>query len=459
MRDFNNLAKELIETYNELPLLNVGVLQDVPTATFIVGEKGETIMAGGCDLITGFTGPGNSFKSTLAMHFMLSILDRYASFSMVHDTEINMKVQRIINLSTHIGDLHKWLTSNFTDLINLSSKSNMYADEWFAKFKKVCDLSAAQKLITWDGMGGLKTVPVSTGLLDSISEAESKKSADMLDVDKDDTSTSTYYMRTGLFKSKMVTELPRYCFKANNRLMLTAHISGKIDMEANKYNKPDKALSQLKDGEAIKGVSSKFNFLISTVYKSIGLSVLKNSTTRLAEYPSKGASQHETDLYKVKVKTLRCKSGATGLVTEIVVSQSEGVLNTLTEFEFLKQNKKFGFSGNDRNYAHVLLPEVKLQRTSIRPTIDENAKLRRAINISSELLQLHQLRPNTDGLCTVEELHASLIEKGYDWDDLLETRGWYHPNNYDWKKYGRYLSIIDFLNIRLGTYTPFWKDR
>lgn len=472
-RDKNRLnVNEIMgESSKELILLNVGILQDVPTATFKVGDKGETIMLAGLDISTAFVGPGNSYKSTLAFYMFLTILDRYADFGSIYDSEINMKRQRIINLAKSMSNLHGDLEDDFDSVINLQSKSKMFADEWFNNFKKLCEKNATTKPIKCDGLDNTM-INVLVSLMDSITEAEPKISNDMLGkANVEDSSTNTYFMRSGLFKTKMVGEIPTYSFKGNNRFILTAHTGQKLGIGENKYSKPDKMLKELKDDEIIKGVSSKFSFLISTVYKNSGASLLKNQTTKLPEFPTKQGNMYDVDLSIVKIKVLRCKSGATGLTSPIIVSQTEGVLQSLTEFNFIKkkdyhpiQGADYGISGSNTNYHLDILPNINLSRTTIRDKIDgivgsDNKLLVRAINITSELLQMDIYHGNAYKVPKPKELYDKLKEYGYDWNELLDTRGWYHPENYNVKEFGNPLSIVDFINMYHGTYIPFWLEK
>ena len=467
VRKFGRLNADSImgESSGEMPLLNIGMLQDIPTATFVKGSKGETVIFGGVDLSTAFTGPGNSYKSTLAMYMFLTLLDRYADLGSIYDSEINMKSQRILNLAKHM-DIHKYLETSFSDVIKLQSKTNMYADEWFNNFKKLCEENEKSKHITFAGTN-VTMPPVLTTLLDSITEAEPKIANDMLNKAKvEDSSTNTYFMRTGLFKTKMVGEIPMYCFKGNNRFILTAHTGQKLGIGENKYSKPDKMLKELKDDEIIKGVSSKFSFLISTVYKNSGASVLKNQSTKLPDYPTADGNMYAVDLSTVTTKILRCKSGATGLLFPIVVSQTEGVLNSLTEFNYIKKKDfhpevggDWGISGSVQHYHMDFLPDVSLSRTKIRDLIVSNSRLRRAINLSSELLQLSTYHGSVYQVKPTNVIYGDIKNLGYDWDEILDTRGWGHPDNYNVKELGKYLSVVDLLNRSNGDYIPFWLDK
>ena len=167
-----------------------------------------------------------------------------------------------------------------------------------------------------------------------------------------------------------------------------------------------------------------------------------------------------TDLNTVKLTQLRSKSGPSGYTLEIVVSQTEGVLPTLTEFHFIKESDRFGLTGNNVHYQIALLPEVTLNRNNVRENIDKNNKLRRAINITSELLQLnifHNVRLDTEGInCTPEELYKDIKELGYDWDVLLNTRGYWVIDQYENKI--PYLNTIDLLRMRKGTYFPYFLN-
>ena len=83
--------------------------------------------------------------------------------------------------------------------------------------------------------------------------------------------------------------------------------------------------------------------------------------------------------------------------------------------------------------------------------------MRRAINITSELYQIKQFWPQIvdEGIwCEPHELYEDLKKKGYDWDQLLSTRGWWAPNQY--KHPVPYLSTVDLLRMRAGTYKPYW---
>ena len=110
--------------------------------------------------------------------------------------------------------------------------------------------------------------------------------------------------------------------------------------------------------------------------------------------------------------------------------------------------------------ATINNPDVSLSRTTIRNKIDSEPRLRRAINITSELLQLSIFNPEleTQGLmCTPKELYEDIKKLGYDWNVLLDTRGYWTIDQYTNKV--PFLSTVDLLKMRKGLYTPYFlKD-
>ena len=63
----------------------------------------------------------------------------------------------------------------------------------------------------------------------------------------------------------------------------------------------------------------------------------------------------------------------------------------------------------------------------------------------------------TDLFCTPKELYDDLRMMGYDWEQLLDTRGyWVYEND---KHPQNFLSTKDLLMMRAGKYQPKWATR
>lgn len=456
-------------------MINIGALLDVPTAAIVTGMKGESIFNGGLGNVTGVAGAGNNFKSSLIHYMMLSAADRVIEGTGVtamttYDTECNIVLNRLDYLASKFERLPDNVTAGENIAWEITDKDKMPANKWMVDLNKYIedktkDKSVKVKLECFKDPYTGKEMEISIPTfveIDSITEFEPESTMDMLTSDLDTSESNTYAMKQGLFKTKVLSTIPAMANRSNTYFLMTAHIGQKIDMATGpaKYQQPTRALQFLKQGDSLKGVSTKFTFLLNNAWFANTASVLTNQSTKLAEYPRHGEDEQKTDLNVVRLTQLRGKNGGSGFTIELVVSQTDGVLPSLSEFHFIKENGRFGLEGSNTNYHLDLLPDVNLSRTTVRGKLDENPKLRRAVNITAELLQCKIFQPSViaDGLiCTPKELYEDIKKLGYDWDVLLDTRGYWTINQYSNKV--PFLSTIDLLKMRKGEYTPYFLDK
>jgi len=466
------MRKMQVEGIEEKVLYPIGGGFDIPNASFRTGFKGETIVVGGLDNSFGVIGPGNSFKTALLYYIALTMLDRYGDHEKYvshYDTEVNVTPSRINSFAARFKNLPKPLINPIKEqdegIWQITDKSKYYADEWIPKLREFIDGRKKDDKRVYEayckkGME-VKILTPTTGLIDSLSMFEPSSTIDMLEKQKkDDGKANTYYMKQGGFKDKFVSEVPVLSARSNMKILMSAHVGKKIDMDANKYGpKETKQLGFMKEGEYIKGVSPKFMYLMSMVYYSHTATVLKNRETKLPEYPLEGEeSNQETDLMKVRVQPLRSKAGGSGYFQTLIYSQKEGYLPALSAFHDMKENDRFGLIGNNVNYRVVFMPDVALSRKKVRPTINKNEKLCRALEILQELFQLRVFHPHFVQLglwMEPEALYNAIIDKGYDWDMILKTTAFAPIDSYNPDK-PHHLSIVDILNMASGDYRPYW---
>ena len=158
------------------------------------------------------------------------------------------------------------------------------------------------------------------------------------------------------------------------------------------------------------------------------------------------------------VKLVRNKSGASGYTFNLLISQTEGVLPSLTEFHYIKENDRFGLEGTDRNYSLALYPSVNLSRTTVREKIDTDPMLRRAIKITADLLQIKSFYKELPlEVPEPKALYEKLAQK-YDWNVLLSTRDYWTFKNYEHPV--PFLSTMDLIEMYHDLYVPYWlKDK
>lgn len=456
--------------------INIGALLDIPTSSITIGQKGESIYNGGLAPITAIVGTGNNFKSTIMHYMMLSAADKiYASSNdtqlITYDTEANVSLDRLESLANNFPHVPKYPVTGHEQTWSITDKTILPGNEWGVEVNKYVEEKKKSKdsVVKYQCFKDPYKKEMLTSLIptfaeiDSISEFEAKSSMEMLSKDLDSSDTNTFAMKQGLFKSKFLSTIPSLAVSSSTYFLFTAQLGEKLDMRTGPamYQQPFKNLQYLKTGEHIKGVSPKFFFLIHNAWYTHTAKLLINDSTKLPEYPLSNDDNQKTDLNTVMLTSLRSKTGPSGFTITLVVSQTEGVLPSLSEFHFIKENKRYGLEGNLQNYHLDLYPEVNLSRTTIRSKLNSDAKLRRAVNITAEMLQLpmfHREIRESGVMCTPKELYEDIKNLGYNWDELLETRGYWTIDQYDNKI--PYLSTVDLLKMRKGLYVPYWyKDK
>ena len=462
------------------PCFNIGGGFDIPTASVLSGKYGESIMNGGYTIFNGMAGTGNVFKSALLDWMELAAMDRitYAldivPSSLKYDTEINKNEDHLRNFAEEFPSFKNYDPINNGDIV-ITDKSKYSGNKFFEVMKTALAGKITQnKRITLpfldrDGKTLITCMMPSFGGVDSLTEFDTDAERTMGDNNElGESGANTLFMKSGLFKTRFLMELSPIIHSSLHYMGMVAQIGKEISIQQGPMPvAPAKTLGAMKNGEVMKNVTSKFSFLTSVLYQPISAKGLFNGS-RIDDGPlypiEKSDKDHkaknDNDLFEINLKCLRNKNGPTGFTMTVLLSQSLGVQPELTEFHCIKE-RRFGLEGNLQNYAVVLLPDVKLSRTTVRRKLLDMPDLCRAVNIVFEILQYRDLKPVVlarDSInCSPEELYKDLKEQGYDWAELLNTRGWYCPNNDD-PKLIPFLSTIDLLRMRKGLYFPYWMD-
>jgi hypothetical protein len=102
--------------------------------------KGENILNGGVANIEGVTGPGNSFKSTIAHFRMLKVLLNYVvATGFMYDTENSATLSRLKDLANVIdpsGALARSLDDEELQRFLFTDAAEYNGSDWWALFKE-----------------------------------------------------------------------------------------------------------------------------------------------------------------------------------------------------------------------------------------------------------------------------------------------------------------------------------
>lgn len=451
------------------PALNVGCLFDIQSGRYHLGKHGESILNGGLFNFTGFVGRTKTFKSAATLYMILQVLDRYIRTSgQMYETEGTGSIDRVHELARRMDriagqdlqELGRFLVCNTTQYTGTQwwDLLKAYLKERISNAK---ELTVTTPFLERDG-SNVKILAPYLPFIDSLSMFAADVVLTMHDKGGvGDSDRNMEFMRDAASKTQLIMEVPTLAGKSSMYIMMTAHVGDKQQIDTYKPN--PKKMVFMKSDVVLKNAPEKFTYLPNNCYMVTGATPMIKTDTKTVEFPrnSDDDLKGDTDLMALTIINLRGNAGPSGLPFEIVVSQSEGVLEGLTNFLYIKTYGRFGIGGNDRNYFLELLPEVSLSRTTVRGKLDSDAKLRRACEITSEMCQMENLwgvdKYPEELRCTPKQLYDDIKAKGFDWNILLNTRGYWvfeedaHPLPF--------LSTMDLLRMRVGKYVPYWHPK
>lgn len=464
---------QLMDSFTPAPMLrpmyNIGCLLDIPTGRYYTGKHGESILNGGLSYITGMGGRGNVFKSLIMFYMMMSILDRYSkSTALVYDTEMSATLERLYQIAASM-DFIGGVDLGEEGRLLLTDKVVYSGNAFYEKLKEVLENRANQskEYIGTTPFVDKENKPVKTYFpfvvaIDSLSQFSTDSVAKVqAKADIGESERNVEALRDAHAKNQLMMELPTVTAKYGCQVMMSAHMGD--DLALDPYAPPQKKLAFLKNKVKFKNVPEKFTFLTNNCWFAMGIQVLTNQTTKGPQYPRDGEDiiKGDTDLQVVSIMSIRCKSGPTGLPFDIILSQNEGVKVGLTQYHYINSFNGYGLGGNDRNYYLELLPDVNLSRTTIRSKIDNNEKVRRALEITADMCQIfnyyHDLPKELH--ITPKELYEKVKAKGYDWDVLLQhTRSYWVFEEEETTNPKKFLSTMDLLKVCADQYKIYWYN-
>ena len=465
------------------PMVNLGGLFDIPVGSYFSGANGESILNGGLCPIFVIAGPKHTFKTTLLAYIIAQALNRIdSSLVSINDTENTLYYSRINGLINNerfpnICEIEHGDENLPPELRRLfiTSRADMEGDVYFNYIKNKAFEKKKVKMLyqttpfldSKDNF--IKMLPPTISATDSFSSMSVTAIEERIGGNNiGDSKNNTKWLNEGAAKAQLVGQLPNLAANYGMYFILTVHTSDNFDELQGQYAPKKPRLVYAKKGLKLSGSVAALEKFANVIYEIQTIKPLDQQTGGV-RYPliESDRSQDCTDLLEIKLCVIRNKHGNSGAILPLVLSQREGYLPHLSQFHYIKDNdshKNFGIEGNDRFYNLTLCPDVKLQRTTVREVIDGDYKVRRALEITSQLLQIKMTWNDLPGdlMCTPKELYEDIKTKGYKWEEILETREWWkfnesnpdYPFQTDCDR--NYLSTMDLLKMRKGIYHPYW---
>lgn len=419
------------------PCLNVMLMMDTITGRYLRGKYGFWYLNGGLHNVTGYAGRGNTWKSTFGSHNILSAMGRYVpEFTEIYDCEISYQIERANDLARSMGfdlDLNQMLDDGS---FNICSSIELPLDDWWKVICNEYDKRRAQKkglreTVFYNRDGSpVEVLDPWLYFIDSITMA--KTSSTLAVEDKSNAGskeTMTLAMRSAGAKSQIISQMAMVCGGMNTYLSMVSHAGDGIKLD--QYAPSNKKLAGFKGDIKLKGVPENFTFLTNNLFIATAISPLLDKD-KMPEYSSPDGVdvKNDTDLMIVRYEQLRGKGGPTGKCLDLIFSQRDGLQVELSEFYQLnKILDSFGVEviGNNAKFKLKVYPEVTFSRKNIRDKIREDAKFRRAMEITYELADCSYARRREFGdiLVDAEVLREKVEEFGIKWDYVLSDSVYY----------------------------------
>jgi len=455
------------------PALCVGGTFDLNAGYYLPGKYGEMILNGALGYNTVDVGEANTYKTALMLFFLLmgyraiswisDFDDKYATSVNIMETENTLDGRRMEQLSNL-----PWYASggsaDFMSDVRVLNNYEIFGEDYerqlrdYLRAKKKENKLVEYPFLNRDGTLFKQLVPSFSGL-DSLSYL--KFGAQDKREDKYEVTSSARNMQAvegGRHKDLFISAMNGLTGLYRNYFVATAHIKDKLNLT----NKPiEKKMQHIPQGKVLHQCpDSALRLPTGFWYVTHSEALLDSSRTEVL-FPrdnEKRDRKTNVDLNLLTIKNCRGKAGPSGEPLYVIVSQTQGVLPSLTEFYNLYRNERFGLTGGRDWYVADLKPDVKLCLTNIRSNTERGSRLRTALRVQSDILQLSQISAANglydDVLVEPKELYADLKQMGYNWDQLLDTRGWWTV--YNDKHPIPYLSTLDLLNMRKKRYKPYW---
>ena len=384
-----NIFKRSTNETAFVPYINTGTLFDIATGKFKCGVNNTQILDGGISSCMGISGRAQTYKSGIAGSLVANaMLVHPEAYAFIFDSENTIsgpeRYSDFTPLDKPVHDRIAFYNSTTTNLTDFYDKIKQIADEKLANKK---DYIVESPFKGVDGKP-IKTWIPTFVLIDSFSRARSNKGDDQFDKNNvDDSAMNTFYLYDGGVKSRIMNDLPTRAAKAGIYVILTAHVGDKMDLDP--YSPTPKQLQFMKNNDRMKNVGSNFEFLTTALLQTNKATVLQDSNKHCL-YPTVNSTDSEVN--QVDTTLVRCKNNSAGVQIPYVLSQNQGILKGVTNFQLLRNCKNFGMTvkGNNQSFSPLLLPDVTVTRNNLRDTFDSNYRAARAIELTAQLCFIQQ---------------------------------------------------------------------
>lgn len=365
---------------------NTNSLFDLATGTYVPGVDGKWYLSGGlAQHINAFVGPNGAFKSTFACAMIMRAANIcYDTDVVINDTENSLdkdkKRAMLMGEDLYRADIENrvlWLSGAYYSL-----------DSFYKLLHELCEKKLADKK---DYMVESPFLDEKTGkpltiwkptyvFIDSLTELQSEAEDEMFNGPKmkDISDANTAAMLDANKKTMFIRAIKTMCMRYGLVVVVTGHFDKVISVGMFDVIPKDTTFS--KQDWKTKGVGSKLKFNASLY--------VRTSTTPLLDQnkePLYGVGSGPVkDVMEIDIVIERSKMASAGNTLPFVATQTSGVLNAITNYNYLRTNDYDGLLGSKQKQQVGVLPDITISRNTVRELTGSNYELRRSLEIAAQ---------------------------------------------------------------------------
>jgi len=448
-------ALDNIERPYPITFFNTGTMYDLLSGSVTQGVNGEYLIKGGiANAPIGIGGRTNTYKSTFANDLMIRALKNYpGTMLIINETEGSYDEQRILDLSgtKELPGL-KFISGCIYGMESIFEILKDIGNEKQKRRKAFTAVTPFEDVVT--GEAAKCWIPT-FGNIDSFSMMSSEEEDSMIEKGGlRDKKNKTVFILDGNKKTIFIRNMRKRCERHGIALMLLSHIGENSSIsDTEKY--PTKQMPSMKPKDKNKHCGPLYNFLTKN-FCQVSSATLQ-SADKTAMY--KLGSTPPKDLHTLSLIVHRGKNGGSDISFPFVVSQTYGLLNTTTHFNYLREyGNHFGLTSSQGSNCttpsnSVFLPDIKLFRHTIRKVGNENYQVARALELSARYYFIKTywdiskigLNFSQSMEVIVEKIKKS---KTLTMDEVLNSESIWRYDRTD--KHRKYLSIFDIIKAIEG---------
>lgn len=449
MSDLFSFVKKIDTSETIVPGLNFSPLFDINNGRFFIGKDDLSYCSGGLASDNAVVGGSNTQKTGMLVLAAKSLLLRFPQGICVYgDTESTFDVQRLAEIiDEEMGEFGYFEREiNGTRFFYQSANNGFDGGKLHNQIKEIYKNFTERKkekhadlyldTVFKDKEGNtIKIIAPILYLVDSLTDVRFNEASVKFQEGEIDEGGKkrTRDMEFGNLKRILFEDAHYLGGMAGMRIIWVGQLADMINMDGRPQEKQSTFIRQ---GKKIAKCPKAILQL-----PQVGYEIIKGSPLKIDQewkYPNplgrdvhiESDSRENPDLLTYNYSIYRNKGGTSGGGGYFIGSQTEGILEGLSMYDFLRENDYWALDGNKVTHECTFYPGLKVTRKDVRIKLKEDRKFFRAITLAYHICRMQKtwLRLPSQYRMDAKEIYEQIIARGFDWNELLDSVDYWHTN-------------------------------